>query len=297
MNEITPIQLREGPIAERLYVHILQRELESKQDAPSTQIEDTLGVKCNFETECAWTWNASISDTFHVVTGANLSESNLTGMMPGPAADAKDDANGKRAARAAPAVRPQTIRFASKSLLGHFLHLRLTPTIANRTLKSPPFSTTKENCKLEVYVHQSGMTMGHLRIVIEPLNSYQSAASSSWVPVEYSGNDFRRWDRYTFAIGKVSQDFQILFEVVPKGLRGQQRGHVSIDNLSLRNCFPEGSARGGTCQQTDVRCQTNKVDVCIKTPQICDINVDCDEKEDEIRNCGELFASPLDAGE
>lgn len=143
-----------------------------------------------------------------------------------------------------------------------------------------------------MYVHQSGMAMGNLRIVIEPLNSYESSASS-WVPVEISGNDLRRWDRFQFPIGKVSQDFQILFEVVPKGLRGQQRGHVSIDNLSLRNCFPEGSARGGTCQQTDVRCQTNKIDVCIKTPQICDINVDCDEKEDELLNCGKLIFNQM----
>lgn len=171
--------------------------------------------------------------------------------------------------------------------LGHFLHLRLTPTTTQRTLRSPPFSTTKENCKLEVYVHQSFMGMGHLRIVIEPLNAYDStSAASSWVPVEISGNDLRRWDRFQFPIGRVSQDFQILFEVVPKGLRGQQRGHVSIDNLSLRNCFPEGATRGGNCYMTDIRCQTNRVDVCIRPPQICDINVDCDNKEDELLNCG-----------
>lgn len=61
----------------------------------STQIEDRLGVKCNFETECAWTWDKTSNDSFQVITGANLSESNLTGMMPGPVADAKGDANGK----------------------------------------------------------------------------------------------------------------------------------------------------------------------------------------------------------
>lgn len=135
-------------------------------------------------------------------------------------------------------------------------------------------------------MHQSNMAMGHLRIVIEPLNTYESSPASSWVPVEVNGNDLRRWDRFQFPIGRVSQDFQILFEVVPKGLRGQQRGHVSIDNLSLRNCFPEGSARSDTCYMTDIRCQTNKVDVCIKTPQMCDINIDCDNKEDELLNCG-----------
>lgn len=61
----------------------------------STAIEDSLGVKCNFETECAWTWNKTMSDSFHVVTGGNLTQSNLTGMMPGPATDAQEDANGK----------------------------------------------------------------------------------------------------------------------------------------------------------------------------------------------------------
>lgn len=61
----------------------------------STPIEDKLGLKCTFDNECAWTWNTSNSDAFHIVTGANLTETNITGMMPGPAADAKDDANGK----------------------------------------------------------------------------------------------------------------------------------------------------------------------------------------------------------
>lgn len=130
--------------------------------------------------------------------------------------------------------------------------------------------------------------MGSLRIIIEPLNMYDSPAASSWVPAEYGGNDYRHWEQFQFAIGRVSQDFRILFEVVPRGLRPQQRGHVSIDDLNLKNCFPEGT-RSGTCSVTDVRCQMNKVDVCIKRPQVCDINVDCDEKKDELLNCGELF--------
>lgn len=66
-----------------------------KQETSSTQIEDMLGVKCTFETECAWIWNTTINDTFHVVTGANLTQTNITGMMPGPVADAKDNANGE----------------------------------------------------------------------------------------------------------------------------------------------------------------------------------------------------------
>lgn len=166
--------------------------------------------------------------------------------------------------------------------------MRLTNNTGQRTLTSPPFSSTKENCNLEVFVHQSGMQMGSLRIIIEPLNTYDSPSASSWVPAEVPGNDFRHWQHIQFSIGRVSQDFRVLLEVVPRGLRQQQRGHVSIDDLSLRNCFPEGT-RSGTCSSIDIRCQTNKVDVCIKRPQVCDINADCDENEDELLNCGKFF--------
>lgn len=71
-----------------------------------------------------------------------------------------------------------------------------------------------------MYVHQSGNKNGKLRIVIEAVNS------SSWVPNQRVGFDNHRWTELTFPIGKVSQDFRILFEVVPGGLRSQQRGHV-----------------------------------------------------------------------
>lgn len=226
-------------------------------DSGSSKIEDVLGVKCTFETECAWTWNESIPDGFKVVTGANLTELNMTGLMPGPSADAVNNAN------------------------GHFLHLRLGPSTTQRILKSPPFSSTRENCVLEVSIHQSSMFHGSLRVVIEPMES-QGAV---WVPAEIAGNDLRRWTPHTFRIDRVSKDFQILFEVVPH-LGGNQRGHVSLDNLRMKNCFPEGFSND-TCNASQVKCTANKVTVCIRTPRICDITVDCDEKEDELLNCGE----------
>lgn len=85
---------------------------------------------------------------------------------------------------------------------------------------------TKETCRLEMYAHQSGNKNGKLRIVIEPVNSFDATTASSWVPIEQNGNDYRKWTELTFPIGRVSQDFRILFEVVPIGLRSQQRGHV-----------------------------------------------------------------------
>lgn len=103
---------------------------------------------------------------------------------------------------------------------GHFLHLRLLPNGVTRTLKSPIFGMTKDTCRLDMFVHQSNNKNGKLRIVIERVNS------SSWVPIEKNGNDHHRWTELTFPIGRVSQAFRILFEIVSNGIRPSQRGHV-----------------------------------------------------------------------
>ena len=133
-------------------------------------------------------------------------------------------------------------------------------------------------------VHQSAMTNGSLRIVIEPLNKPQELLP--WVPAEYAGNDFRQWQLVHFRIGRVTQDFQVLFEVVPPtDLSGQIRGHVSIDDLYLKGCYPEG-VRDNTCKLEQLKCQMNRADVCLKPVEVCDIDVDCDKEEDEHLNCG-----------
>ncbi|XP_055595581.1 tyrosine-protein kinase receptor [Uranotaenia lowii] len=223
------------------------------------EMDDILGVKCNFETECAWHWDENDPSGFQVVTGANLTESNRTGMMPGPGFDLLNNAN------------------------GHFLHLRLTSNSTPHILTSPVFAATKENCYLEMYTHQSSMGYGSLRIVIETVGSHES----SWVPAEVMGNDLRRWIQNKFRIDRISKDFKILFEVVPNRLGGMARGHVSIDNLRLVSCFPD-SPSINNCSFSQVQCTENKVPTCIKTPKICDITVDCDEEEDENLNCDKI---------
>lgn len=63
----------------------------------------------------------------------------------------------------------------------------------------------------------------------------------------------------------------------------------SIDNIRMRGCFElnnQITAVNGKCQTSDVKCTVNKVEVCIKSRQQCDINIDCDNKEDEMVNCG-----------
>ncbi|XP_058055308.1 tyrosine-protein kinase receptor [Anopheles bellator] len=231
----------------------------SVPEQPS-DMDEALGMKCNFETECAWTWDETDPQGFQVVSGVNLTESNRTGLMPGPGADPAHNA------------------------AGHFLHLRLTQDSQPHILTSPVFGAAREHCYLSVFTHQSAMHHGSIRIVIETIGAGQE---SSWVPAEIMGNDLRRWQLNTFRIAKITNDFKVLFEVVPNKLGGQSRGHVSIDNLRMVNCFPD-SVSTNNCSYSQVQCTANRVPVCIKTPKICDITVDCDEGEDESLNCDKI---------
>lgn len=226
----------------------------------NTYTEETYGTRCTFEKECSWKWDTGENYTFQVATIKNLTDAKAIGLVPGPNHDQKFVVNH-----------------------GHFLHLRLSPTSPVHTIASPIFSSTKEGCHLDMFAHQSGNRNGKFRIVIEPVNK------SAWVPTERSGNDLRRWTELMFPIGRVSQEFRILLEVVPKGLRSQQRAYISIDNLRLRGCFEQNNsiaAINGKCAGTDIKCKSNNMDVCVKARQHCDINIDCDDREDEMKSCG-----------
>lgn len=57
----------------------------------------------------------------------------------------------------------------------------------------------------------------------------------------------------------------------------------------MRGCFEPKSpitAINGKCHTSDVKCTAKKLEVCIKALSQCDINIDCDNKEDEMVNCG-----------
>ncbi|XP_011203998.2 tyrosine-protein kinase receptor [Bactrocera dorsalis] len=225
---------------------------------PSSEIEDQLGVKCTFENACAWKWAEGLHDGFQVISGMELVKKNMTGLYPGPIADATEDGN------------------------GHFLYARLLPTTEQVNLTSPQFSTTMEKCYLEVYMHQSDMSHGLSRVVVEPMDSQES----SWVPAEIVGDNYRQWGRKFYRLGRISRDFRIVFEIVPK-LGESQKAHVAIDNLHMVNCFPEGT-KSEKCSTSQIKCMMNKVPVCIPLPRICDITKDCDDGEDELLNCDKI---------
>jgi hypothetical protein len=143
--------------------------------ADDIDFDEKLGVKCTFEKPCAWTFDTDVNGTnFEVTTGSDLMSANLTGVMPGPSADNLNDAN------------------------GHFLHLPLTQNTTTRILRSPVFSSTRERCFLEVFMHQSSMAFGSIKVVIEPAASREN----SWVPAEIVGEDLRKWKYHHFEIDR-----------------------------------------------------------------------------------------------
>lgn len=158
-----------------------------------------------------------------------------------------------------------------------------------RTLQSPLFYPSKDSCKLEIYSNQFGMSQGNVRVVIEPVEMeehHKGQLISSWVPAEARGNDHMTWEPMVFPIGKISMPFHILLEVVPpRGYYSNSRGYFSLDHLALKNCFHDDN-HSGTCSALDVRCQREDKNICIKSINVCDINNDCDDKSDELLNCG-----------
>ena len=177
------------------------------------------------------------------------------------------------------------IKSFSFSIPGHFLHARLQETTPVLILKSPEFGNSRENCVLEVFTHQSAMDYGSYKVIIQPTEQ----DAPPWEVGEVMGNDLRKWHMSVFRIDKVTKDFRVLFEVLPNGLGYQTRGHFSIDNIRMKNCFVEEITSNNCNLTTQVKCKEKQTSVCIKTPKICDIDVDCDESEDELLNCGNFY--------
>lgn len=164
-----------------------------------------------------------------------------------------------------------------------------------RSLRSPIFSATQPNCQLQMSIHQSGMFGSSYRVVVEPLATghRQQQSVVPWVPSEVGGNDYNTWETNRYRIGRISQDFQIVFEVVVDHDnmldQGVRVGHVAIDDLQMHDCFPD-VAHNETCQLAQVRCTRQRLDMCLRTVKVCDVDVDCDGGEDEALNCAKMPA-------
>lgn len=96
-----------------------------------------------------------------------------------------------------------------------------------------------------------------------------------------------RWVRHEHAVGKISQDFQIILEVVPPK-KQPPNSFIALDNIKLLDCFPEMD-RVNSCTPFQYRCSISNT--CINTTKICDITKDCAYGDDEALNCGKIDTS------
>ncbi|KAK5639789.1 hypothetical protein RI129_010600 [Pyrocoelia pectoralis] len=207
------------------------------------------GTECNFERTCTWKWKND-SDGGFFVTRANKTH----GTEDGPEFDADNKSS------------------------GHFLLLRLKPTTRELHVTSPLFSPSADTCKIQVWIYQDGMVNGMIRIVAETENRTQ------WLVSQIHGDSNRRWIKYNKAVGKISQDFHIILEIVPVQ-RSAKSALIAFDNIKLIECFPESDSINA-CTPFQYRCgQTN---VCINNTRICDINQDCELGDDETQNCEKI---------
>lgn len=91
--------------------------------------------------------------------------------------------------------------------------------------------------------------------------------------------------KFEKTIGQISQDFNILLEVVPAPTF-TKGATVAFDNIKLLNCFPEGDIIN-SCTPTQFRCSSTNL--CINNSKVCDITHDCLYGDDENQNCGKLL--------
>lgn len=130
------------------------------------------------------------------------------------------------------------------------------------------------------------MALNSIRVNIEPNDN----ADPSWVIAEALGNNYHMWELERYRIGRVSKEFSLSIEVVPSGKtrKGDPSGHVAIDDLRLIDCFPEVVNRDQACANAQVHCLRNRLEMCLRTVNVCDLDVDCDGHEDEQLNCDKI---------
>lgn len=139
------------------------------------------------------------------------------------------------------------------------------------------------------------MENGQIRIVIEGMNRTQ------WVIETIEGDNSKRyvqiywssiaktncilcsrWNKYNITIGKISQNFQIIFEILP-AISPSIGARVAIDNIKLNQCFPENDTFN-TCMPYKYKCSDSSR--CINKTEVCDFVTNCDSGDDETQNCG-----------
>ncbi|XP_076319318.1 leukocyte tyrosine kinase receptor-like isoform X1 [Tachypleus tridentatus] len=208
--------------------------------------------RCDFETHCAWEWPKNSG--YEVVSPEIFSRlQNGSLHQTGPLTD------------------------ADNSTYGHFLyHFVKEPNTTRRIeIKSPWLTSgTQADCEVQFWLHMFDMTEGRISVVVRTRDVV-------WETLIYPGNSRNMWEKLPSKIGSVSQPFQLVLEIMEGDTAP---AHLAIDNIQLVNCETNNVGKK-KCELKHFLCSNQ---LCIDRSQVCDINRDCMEGEDEGHDCDKV---------
>uniref|UniRef100_A0AAQ5YK66 MAM domain-containing protein n=1 Tax=Amphiprion ocellaris TaxID=80972 RepID=A0AAQ5YK66_AMPOC len=136
-------------------------------------------------------------------------------------------------------------------------------------LQSPTMKQASATCTLHFYYNMYGEDKKDLHVLLKE----NSRTTTLWW---LSGNHGDLWKRGEVTVGRVTQDFSVLFEA---SRTFNHPGHIAIDDVDFTNCtLPEPQPQ---CPDSMFMCN-NKV--CVDPNHVCDFSDDCGDWSDE-NNC------------
>ncbi|XP_044077011.1 MAM and LDL-receptor class A domain-containing protein 1 isoform X2 [Siniperca chuatsi] len=136
-------------------------------------------------------------------------------------------------------------------------------------LQSPTMKQASAICTLHFYYNMYGEDIEELSVVLKE----GSRTTTLWW---LSGNHGDLWQHGEVTVGRMPQDFTILFEASRSFTKP---GHIAIDDIDFTNCtLPEPQP---LCPENMFMCNNS---VCVEHNQVCDFSDDCGDWSDE-KNC------------
>ncbi|XP_058498690.1 MAM and LDL-receptor class A domain-containing protein 2 isoform X1 [Solea solea] len=141
--------------------------------------------------------------------------------------------------------------------------------ISPAALQSPAMKDASATCALHFFYNLYGDDIKELNVVLR----VGSRSTALWW---LSGSQGDLWQHSEVTVGRVPQDFEILFTATRTF---NKPGHLAIDDIDFRNCtLPEPQP---LCPENMFVCNNR---VCVEHSNVCDFSDDCGDWSDEI-NC------------
>ncbi|XP_059201290.1 MAM and LDL-receptor class A domain-containing protein 1-like [Centropristis striata] len=146
--------------------------------------------------------------------------------------------------------------------------------------QSPTMKQASANCTLHFYYNMYGEDIEELNVLLQE----GSRTTALWW---LSGNHGDKWLHGEVTVGRIPQDFTILFEASRSFSRP---GHIAIDGIDFISCtLPEPQP---SCPENMFTCNNT---VCVEHNQMCDFSDDCGDRSDE-KNCGGVESCSFERG-